>query len=140
MPDSVHSDAVDTVDATLVRAGRTARPKIELTQDASLPIGETVTIVLDGSWCHALVERAIDDTVEIRGAYDNARKARETEGKNRLVRWFEGRRLDFGRTVHLDLIDAGHAYGLRAPGETAVYEVPERPDESLADIAEEVDG
>lgn len=140
MSDSVHSDAVDTVDATLVRAGRTARPKIELPDEADLPVGETILLVLDGSRCHVQPERAIDDTLEVRGAYDNARKARETAGENRLIEWFESRRLDFGRTVHLDVIDAGHAYGLRAPGETAVYEVPKHPDGTLSDIAEEVDG
>lgn len=140
MPDSVASDAVDTVDAMLVRAGRTARPKIELPDDAHVPVGETVRLVLDGKVRYARIERAIDDTVEIRGAYDNGRLAREGSGKNRLVAWFEDRRLDFGRTVHFDLLDEGFCYGLRAPGERQVYEVPERPDDALSDIAEEVDG
>lgn len=138
MPHSVSSDAVDTVDATLARAGRTDRPKVRLPEDADLPVDGGVRLALDGRTRHAQVERAIDGTVEIRGAYDNPRLARESGGENRLVEWFEDRRLDFGRTVRLDVIDAGYCYGLRAPGERAVYEVSDRPDDALSDIAEEV--
>lgn len=141
MPESVPSDAVESVRATVERAGRTDRPKIIIPESARdrVPEGEPVRLSFGGSVRHATVELAIDDSLELRGAYDNARLAREDEGPNRLVEWFDDVGLDFGRTVHLDLIDEGFFYGLRAPGERAVYHVPDRPDEGLAELAEQVE-
>jgi hypothetical protein len=141
MPESVPSDAVDSVRATLERAGRTDRPKVVVPEDAHdrVPEGEVVRLSLDGAVRHATVDLAIDDSLEIRGAYDNPRLAREADGENRLVEWVEANGLDFGRTVHLDVVEAGFFYGLRAPGERAVYQVPDRPDEGLADIARDVE-
>ena len=137
MPESVPSDAVDSVRATLERAGRTDRPKIVVPDDDrdAVPEGELVRLSADGTTYHARVELAIDDSLELRGLYDNARLAREGDGENRLAAWADDHGLDFGRTVHLDLVDEGFFYGLRAPGERAVYQVPDRPDEGLADIA-----
>lgn len=141
MPESVPSDAVDSVRATLERAGRTDRPKVAVPEDARdrVPEGEVVRLSLDGSVRHATVDLAIDDSLEIRGAYDNARLAREGDGENRLVAWVADNGLDFGRTVHLDVVEEGFFYGLRAPGERAVYRVPDRPDEGLAEIASDVE-
>jgi hypothetical protein len=142
MPESVPSDAVDSVRATLERAGRTDRPKIVVPDDArdAVPEGAVVRLSADGATYHARVELAIDDSLELRGLYDNARLAREGDGENRLAAWADGQGLDFGRTVHLDVVDEGFFYGLRAPGERAVYRVPDRPDEGLADIARQVEG
>ena len=39
----------------------------------------------------------------------------------------------------VDVAEAGFFYGLRAPGEAAVYEVPDRPDDGLAAIARELE-
>lgn len=141
MPDSVSSDAVDSVRATLARAGRTDRPKVTLPDDARdrVPEGTVVRLVLDGTTRHARVERALDDTLELRGAYANARQAKEGDGENHLLAWADDHGLDFGRTVHLDVVLEGEVYGLRAPGERTVYSVPETTDSSLADIAEEVE-
>lgn len=137
MPESVPSDAVDSVRATLDRAGRTDRPKVTVPEDARdrVPQGEVVRLSLGGAVRHMTVELAIDDSLEIRGAYDNARMARAGEGTNRLAEWADEHGLDFGRTVHLDVVDEGFFYGLRAPGERTVYRVPDRPDDGLADIA-----
>ena len=137
MSESVPSDAVDSVRATLDRAGRTERPKVTVPEEAHdrIPEGEVLRLSLGGDVRFATVELAIDDSYEIRGVYDNARLAREASGENRLVEWFEAHGLDFGRTVHLDVVDEGFFYGLRAPGERAVYRVPDRPDEGLAEIA-----
>lgn len=141
MPESVPSDAVESVRATVERAGRTDRPNVTIPESARdrIPAGEPVRLSLDGSVRHATVELAIDDSLEIRGAYDNARLAREGDGPNRLVEWVDDAGLDFGRTVHLDVIDEGFFYGLRAPGERAVYRVPERPDEGLAALARQAE-
>ena len=138
MSESVPSDAVNSVRATLERAGRTDRPKVTLPEEVrdQAPEGEVVHLSLGGAVRHATVELAIDDTLEIRGAYDNARMAREGEGPNRLAEWADEKGLDFGRTVHLDVVDAGFFYGLRAPGERAVYTVTKRPDRGLQDIAD----
>lgn len=140
MSDAVSSDVVDTVRATLARAGRTDRPKVALPDDDRdrFPAGEVVRVVLDGTTRHARVERALDDSLELRGAYANARQAREGDGDNHLLAWAEASGLEFGRTVQVDVVDEGAIYGLRAPGERAVYSVPSGPDESLADIAEDV--
>lgn len=139
MPDSVSSDAVDSVRATLARAGRTDRPKVTIPDDARdrFPTEEVVRLDLGGKTRHARVERALDDTLEFRGAYANARQAREADGENLLAAWADDAGLDFGRTVHLDVVDEGTAYGLRAPGERAVYTVATSPDDSLADIAKQ---
>jgi hypothetical protein len=141
MPESVPSDAVESVRATVERAGRTDRPKITVPEAARnrIPEGEPVRLSLGGSVRHARVELAIDDSLEIRGAYDNPRLAREGDGPNRLVEWFEDAGLDFGRTVHLDVVDEGFFYGLRSPGERSVYRVPERPDEGLAELAKQAE-
>jgi hypothetical protein len=157
--DAVPSDAVPTVRATLARAGRTDRPKVAVPDDHRdrFPTAETVRLFLDGSQFHARVERALDGgeasaasrassdepsesdgAIELRSVRDNPRLARETEGTDRLREWADDTRLDFGRTVHLDVLDEGFCYGLRAPGETAVYDVPDRPDDGLASIAEDL--
>lgn len=138
MADRVSAEAVPTVRATLERAGRTDRPKIVIPDDTPITAGEVVRLAFGGSTYFARVERAIDDTLEFRGGYDNARQAREGDGENRLTEWAESKGLDFGRSVHLDVVEPDFFYGIRAPGERAVYEVPDRPDESLASIAEEV--
>lgn len=143
MPDRVPSDhpTVTTYDATVARQGRTDRPKVVLPADADLPAGEVVRLVLDGSEYRARLDRpTTGDGLEIRGAYDTPAAARDPgSAPNRLVEWVEDVGLAFGRTVHLDEVESGFRYGLRAPGERAVYEATGGPDESLAGIAERVE-
>ena len=141
MPDRIAADnpAVETVRATLAAAGATGRPRVAVPEDAaeSFPVGEVVRVVLGGRTRFARVDRAIDDTVEIRGAYDNRRMARETEGDNRLVEWADAEGVDVGRSVLVDVVEAGQLYGVRRPGTDAVYELPETTrNDSLAAIAE----
>ena len=141
MADSVPSDAVNSVRATLVRAGRTDRPKVTVPDEATdqFPEFEVVRIGTGNDTYFARVELAIDDTMEIRGLYDNARLAKEGDGENHLPAWADDNGLDFERTVHLDIVDEGFFYGLRAPGERVVYRVPDRPDDGLSDIAEGIE-
>ncbi|MWG34945.1 DUF7112 family protein [Halomarina oriensis] len=139
MADRIQHDhaSVVTHRATLERAGRTSRPKLVLPDE--VPARERpVRLVLDGSTRHATIEEAVDGTVEIRGAYDNARMAREREGENHLVAWAERTGLDFGRSVHLDAVD-DELYGVRAPGERAVYTPTDSPNDSLSNIANDLD-
>lgn len=148
MPDHVSSDhpTVSTVDATLTRQGRTDRPKVVLStaaaEDAELVAGEVVRLVLDGDECRALPSRpTTDDGLEIGGAYDTPAQARDPgSGPNRLTEWVREAGLDFGRTVHLDVVEPGFRYGLRAPGGRVTYETTGTPDDSLAAIAERQDG
>lgn len=141
MPDRIAADnpTVETVRATLAAAGATGRPRIAVPEDAaeSFPVGDVVRLVLGGRTRFARVDRALDDTVEIRGAYDNRRMARETDGDNRLVEWADAADVDVGRSVLVDVVEAGELYGVRRPGADAVYELPETTgNDSLAAIAE----
>jgi hypothetical protein len=143
MTDSVSSEnsAVKTVRAKLTSAGATGRPRIAVPEEVreSFPTGELVRFVLGGKTYHAKIHLALDDTVEIRGAYDNRRLAREGDGENRLVEWTERENLDVGRSVLVDVVVEGELYGARAPGKQAVYQVPDAPDSGLSDIAESLE-
>jgi hypothetical protein len=142
MTDRVTSDSpgVETVDGTLARHGRTDRPKVEFPAD--LPTDDVVRLVLDGSERRARFHEPLSgDGVELRGVYDTPRLARDPgEGNNRLVAWVADRDLDAGRTVHLDVVESSQKYGLRAPGERATYDATGTPSDSLASIAEQLDG
>lgn len=146
MTERVASDhpTVATVDAELARQGRTDRPKLVLPPGAAerLPAGEIVRVVLDGSEGWARVDGAVGgDGLELRGVYDTPDGAREPGSEpNRLTEWVDRAGLGPGRTAHLDVLSEGFRYGLRAPGERVVYETTDRPDESLAAIAERLDG
>lgn len=144
MSDRVRADnpAVETVRATLERAGRTDRPVVALPADVETPDGP-VRLVLDGRTTHARIERGLDGTPSIRAAYDSPRPAREGsagtgDAPNRLAEWVAETGLAFGRSVLVDVVESGDRYGLRAPGESAVYETGRR-DEGLAAIAAEVE-
>lgn len=161
--DRVRSEDVPTVDATLAAHGAVGRPAIELPATAvarageadasdagaaverlsdapTVPVDEVVRLVLDGATRHARFE-SFAGSVRATGAYDAPDLARSPgDGTNRLREWVDGRDLATGRTVHLDAVEPGFAYGLRAPGETAVYDAPGRPDDSLAAIARDLDG
>lgn len=142
MADRIASDhpSVTTVDATVERAGRTDCPKLVLPPEAAslFPDDEVVRVVLDGTK-RARLAYSFDDEPEIRGVYDTPDQAREGRGDNRLPDWLDAQGLDFGRTVHVDVVEAEFEYGLRAPGEHRVYEATEAPDSGLADIARQVE-
>jgi hypothetical protein len=143
MPERVPCDhpSVETVRATLARAGRTDRPKVALPDEPDrFPADELVHVALGREQCHARIDRAIDDSLEIRGVYATRRQAREADGENKLIAWAEREGIDLGRSVLVDVVEPGFVYGLRKAGTTTVYEVPERPKDSLASIAEDLEG
>ena len=142
MADRVGSDhpSVTTLRGRLVRRGGTRRPAVEVpeAERESLPAEGTVRLVLDGRTRHApVVERS--GTRALGGAYDNARRARERVGTDRLAEWVDGASVEFGRSVLVDVVEPGELYGLRLPGETAVYDVTRGPADSLRSIAEDLE-
>lgn len=142
MADRVGSDhpSVTTVRGRLVRRGGTRRPAVTVPEEHrdAFPAEGTVRLVVDGRERHAPVaERG--GTRAILGAYENVRRARERDGRDRLAEWVDDRGIEFGRSVLVDVVEPGEVYGLRAPGEDAVYEVERGPAESLRSIAEDLE-
>ena len=140
--DRVPSDnpGVHTVDATLVRAGRTDRPRVAIPADEADRFPEDVVrLVVDGDELFAPVEPPLrGDGLELRGAFETPEAAREPgSGTDRLAAWRDDAGVPFGNTVHVDVVEEGYKYGLRAPGERAVYTTG-RPEEGLQDIAEDL--
>jgi len=135
--DSLAADhpSVETLRARIERAGP-RRPEIAV-PDLD-PREAPVRFVLDGSTYHAPVVAGLDGTTAIVGAYDNARMAREREGPNRLHRWVDDRGLDPGRSVLVDVVTED-LLGLRAPGEDTVYTVGTSTDDSLREIARDLE-
>lgn len=141
MADRVGSDhpSVTTVRGTLVRRGGTRRPAVELPAEERdrLPDDGVVRLVVDDRERHAPVRASGSPTIA--GAYDNPRLARERDGRDRLAEWVEAESVDFGRSVLVDVVEPGEVYGLRLPGETAVYAVERGPSKSLRSIAEDLE-
>lgn len=143
MPEFVSHESVPSAVGTLARRGGTRRPEIQLSADAAdrFPDGDVVRLVLDGSEHRTRIARRTDGTPAIRGAYETNELARNPgDGEDALPQWVETHELEPGRSVHVDVIEPGFKYGVRAPGGTATYEATEPPKSSLADIAESLDG
>lgn len=121
-------------------------PKLVLPEDADSDSdtelfpesNSSVHVVLSGQQYHARIERSFDGIPEIRAVRDNARLAREGEGENRLHEWFEASDLGYGRSVHVDVVEQDHLYGVRLPGDRAIYTDTPKPNSSLADIARDL--
>lgn len=141
MADYVTHESCTTYDATLERAGGTSRPEVRLPEAASeeFPEGDVVRLVLDSSEYRAQLRTDTKGRPVIRGAYDTPDLARNpTGGENRLREWVDKKGLDVGRSVHVDVVESGFKYGLRAPGEEATYKASQKPKDSLADIAKDL--
>ncbi|QSG06791.1 DUF7112 family protein [Halapricum desulfuricans] len=140
MADRIASDheAVQTHRITLGTAGRTSRPELELPESIDASDGDVVRLTLDGRACYALVEAGLDGTARLRGAFENARLAREGDGENRLLEWIDDSGVKPGRSLLLDVLSTGYHYGLREPGQRVVYTVLEPPKGSLSDIADSI--
>jgi hypothetical protein len=131
--------SVTTFGATVTRTGGTHRPSLRLPDDASVSAGDEIRLSLDSSPRHARVERDASGLV-VRDAADNRRLLRNAgDGVNHLVEWCQRHDRGPGDAVELDEVEPGFFYGLRVPGKRTVYEVVERPDSSLAAIADRLD-
>jgi len=143
MADRVSSDAVPTVRATLVEHGAMNRVRVQIPEDDMdrFPAGEVVRVVVDGDTYHSEVNRHLtDDTYLLAGAFDTPEAARERSGTDHLGAWCDDVGRDPGGSVLVDVIEDEFLYGLRAPGTKSYYTAHEAPDESLASIAEDVQG
>lgn len=143
MADRVSSEAVPTVRATLVNHGAMDRLRVEIPSEENerFPPGDVVRVLLDGDTRYAEVKRHLtEDTYLLAGAFDTPEDARERSGTDRLEAWCEDANRQPGGSVLVDVIESDFLYGLRAPGSRAFYTDVEAPNESLADIAESVEG
>lgn len=141
MPDRIPHDhpTVDTIVAKIDRHGGTTRPEVVVTEPLEVDPGTLVRLVLDGSEYRAEVETSGRGQPVLRHAAPSPSAARNPGStENALTDWIAARDLDIGRSVHLDVVEAGFRYGLRAPGEEAVYDGGQ-PDETLAAIARNLD-
>lgn len=141
MADRIAHDhpTIETATGLLDRYGGTDRPEIRIEEDLEVSDGDVIRLVLDGAEYRSQVAVRADGTAIIRGAYETPRLARNPgSGTNALPGWVADRELGRGRTIHLDVVEPGFKYGLRAPGERAIYATG-RPDRGLADIAERLE-
>jgi len=142
MADRVASDspAVMSARVDLTTSGATDRPVVRIPPDADVtPPTDVLRLVVADTEYHAPFERHLTgDAIEVAGAYDTPSMARERDGENRLRAWVEAADVRIGGSVLLDEVTPGFKYGLRAPGERAVYEATEAPDDSLSSIAEDL--
>lgn len=140
MPERIAHDhpTVETVPATVARDGPTRRPMVTFSADLELEPGDLMRLDLDGTEYRAPIEKAGEDALGLRLAARSPTQARNPgDGDNALLEWLEERTVDVGQTLHLDVVEPGFRYGLRMPGEKAVYQSG-RPDQSLAAIARQV--
>lgn len=141
MSDRVRHDGatVETVDGRLVRRGRSGRMAVELPADVALSAGSVVRLVLSETEYKTVPQTPLNGSgFEIRGAFDTADAAQDPgSARNHLAEWINANGLDPGRTVHLDIVTEEFRYGLRAPGEEAIYPAG-TPNTSLRDIAEDL--
>ncbi|SEO94737.1 hypothetical protein SAMN04487948_108142 [Halogranum amylolyticum] len=141
MAERVPSDhpSVSTVRAKIVRSGGTTRPCLRLPSELSLSGGDVVRLSLGGETYHAPVVEDAEGLL-VRGAYDNKRLARNPgESENRLVEWCGTTGRDPGSSVEVDEVEPEFFYGVRVPGKRVVYDVPQKPNDSLASIAEKLE-
>ncbi|WP_324759997.1 DUF7112 family protein [Haloarcula sp. GH36] len=142
MPDRIPSDhdAVETHRVPVESIGRTDRPRVPLPDAVDLREDDVIALALDGDQYYARVETTFEGDLVLTRAGDNRRVAREGDGQNRLAEWIADTTVSYGGSAHLDVVTAGQEYGLRTPGTRTVYTVTGGPEDSLSDIASDLDG
>jgi hypothetical protein len=130
---SSENPAVETLRARVARHG--ARQKrLDLPTD-SLPEGEVLRFVIEGTTYYAVVQGGFGDDPHISGACETPDMARGRSGTDYLGEWLDRLERPIGGSVLVDIIEPEFGYGLREPGEETVYEAIEKPKDSLANIA-----
>ena len=135
---SADHPTVTTYTGTVVRYG-TRRHAVAFPADC--PLAETVLrVVVDGTELFTQLQTGADGRWLLTGLYDRPATARAPDGQSPvLTQWLADRDLDRGRTAYLDVIERDVKYGLRGPGEEAVYDAPDSSTAGLMDIARELD-
>lgn len=142
MTDRIVSDH-DTVESHRVhlsQVGGTRRLQIPLPAELSLAVADVISVSFDQESCHARVDRTLEGNRALRRAVRTRQQARTGDGTDLLAEWLDTAGLGGGDPLLLDVLTEGYAYGLRQPGARVVYQPPDRPDASLADIARNLDG
>jgi len=142
MSDAVPSDhpTVDSHRVELDAVGSTNCPQLPLPAALSPEAGDFVRLVLDGTATHARIDTTLQGEATLKSASHNRRQARTGDGTDLLGEWFDDHDYGPGSTLVVDVLTEGYAYGLREPGKRVVYDPVERPQSSLHDIAENLDG
>lgn len=135
---SADHPTVTTYEGTVVRYG-TRRDAIAV--PVSCPLSTTVLrVTADGTEWFMQPQTDVKDRWLLTGLYDRPEAARTPDEQSPvLAEWLTERELTRGRTVFLDVIVDELKYGLRGPGEEAVYEAPDTTAAGLQNIARKVD-
>lgn len=138
MSDFVTHEAIETVDGSVERVGGTRRRRI-VAPGLAPPADDVVRVDVDGTTYRAPVDETTAGDLAITGAYETPTMARNRTGTDHLAAFIDDHDLDIGRSVHVDVVEDGFRYGVRAPGQRATYESTGKPKSSLADIARRLD-
>lgn len=142
-------DSIRTLRARL-DADATGRLRVALDADAPVPTGsgdtgvgaDVVRVVLEGTDRYARPrEDRGGDRILVPAVYDAPGTARDPGGDavDRLAAWTAAHDRSAGDPVLLDVVESGVRYGLRIPGDRAVYEDRRAVDDSLASIARDLE-
>lgn len=138
MTDHVTHESVESVAGSVERVGGTRRRQV-VAPDLEPPDDDVVRLDIDGTTYRAAVQVTGDGDLAFRSAHDSPSQARTGAGTDHLPSFLDDHDLAVGRTVHVDVVDEGFRYGLRAPGQAATYRTTGGPRSSLADIARSLD-
>ncbi|MFP8951417.1 hypothetical protein ACLI4Z_00400 [Natrialbaceae archaeon A-arb3/5] len=143
MADRISSDhpSVRTIRATCTETTTGVLLEIPAEDRDAFPVDEVVRVVLDREELFARAERALTgDDLSIRGIYETPDLVRDPSGDtDRLNDWIDDHGVRAGGSVLIDVIEPSFLYGLREPGTTAYYDAYEPPNQSLSDIARELE-
>lgn len=142
MSDAIPSDhdAVESYRVTLSQVGSTNRLQVPLPAALSCDPGDVVSLSLSGDTAYATVTTTLRGDPVVRDAFPTRHLARrDGEGEDELACWLDRAGAGASDTLVLDVLTGGYAYGLREPGTRVVYAPPDPPDQSLADIARNLD-
>ncbi|AFZ73109.1 DUF7112 family protein [Natronobacterium gregoryi] len=143
MAERVSSDhpSVRTVRTTCTETATGVELSIPADDRGAFPTDEVVRIVLDGDERFARVKRALTgDELSIPAVYETPDLARDPSGGvDRLAEWVDDHGIVTGGSVLVDVVEPDFLYGLREPGDMAYYDAYEPPEESLSDIAENLE-
>ncbi len=131
--------SVDTVRAHLRRYGPGLRLLAPAAEREHFAVGTVVRVLLDGRVRHARAQESADGAPFFPGVYDTPDLARNPSGTDRLQAWADDHDLDADDPVLVDVLTAGERYGLREPGVSVTYPDRRQRDDSLADIARDLE-